>query len=167
MARKRSKSRGMIFIQIDATVTLSTLAAGAIITGTVLTFGEDFFMVGMKASWSLRDGTDGEMPILAGFAHGDLSVTEIGEWQTAEVTDPDDIIANERTRRPCRKVGVFGESARTDQALNDGAPLLTRFKRSIGDGHALNLWAMNQSSATLTTGTQVKATGHIYGRWQR
>ncbi len=164
---RRRRRRRMVWIPFNAAVALSTLANNAAIAGSVLTFGEDFFMVGMKATWTMDDNTTGENPLDVGFAHGDLSVSEILEAIDASQADPDDIIAVERARRPVRKVGTFSESVLTKNTLNDGKAITTRFKRSIGDGHALDLFAVNRSGATLTTGTRIIVDGHLYGRWQR
>lgn len=156
----------MVWIKFHGVITLSTLATDVLITAGVLTFGEDFFCVGVKATWSLRNVTVGQGPIDVGFNHGELSVLEIGEAIQAEVTDPDDIALNERARRPVRNVGTF-DTATSDQTLNDGAPIVTRFKRSIGNDHDFDLWALNRSGANLTTGAQLHVNGHLYGRWQR
>ncbi len=166
LAKRGRRRARMVWIPFTASISLSTLASAAAIKGTILTFGEDFFWVGMKATWAIRGNTAGEVPIAIGFCHGDLSVTEIVEWADASVSDPDDIIANERSRRPARKVGTFG-GAGGDQDISDGDMILTRFKRSVGDGHDASLWAINNSGATLTTGAVVLVDGWIYGRWQR
>ncbi len=156
----------MVFIPLDVGLALSNLASGALVAGTMITFGEDFFIVGLKGTWSIRNATVGEGPVDVGFAHGDLSVTEILEAVTASQTDPDDIIAVERSRRPVRKVGSFTMGA-ADQHLNDGVPMTTRFKRSVGDNHTLDVWGLNNSGSTLTTGASIRFQGHAYGRWQR
>lgn len=129
-------------------------------------FGEDFFVVSVIASWAERGGTVGEGPITVGVAHGDLTETEIAEWSVAELTDPDDIIQKERSRRPARKVGAFPGLA-ANEVLNHGDQIRTGVKFSIGDGHAIVAWAANRSGAPLTTGMVIDINGVIYGRWQR
>jgi len=169
MARKKRHGTRMTFIPLDVGLALGTLADSVVAAGTMVALGEDFFVVGLKGTWSLRNPTVLLGPIDVGFAHGDLSPTEINEAITASQTDPDDIIAVERSRRPVRKVGSFAGvvTANLDVVLNDGAPITTRFKRSIGDGHTLDIWAKNNSGSALTTGGSVRFQGHAYGRWQR
>ncbi len=162
---KRRRAR-MVWIPFTASLSLSTLASAAGITAAILTLGEDFFLLGMKATWSVRGATGTQGPIAVGFAHGDLTAAEIVEWKDASVTDPDDIIAVERSRRPARMVGSF-ENVSANETLNDGKPITTRMKRSVGDGHAVNLWAINNSGSALTTGQIILCDGHLYGRWQR
>lgn len=128
--------------------------------------GEDLYCLSIDTTWSSVDHTAKEGPIVVGVAHGDLSVTEIKEATEAEMTDPDDIIARERARRPVRTIGVFdGETE--NEKLNDGRMLRTKMKFSVGDGHQPVLWAKNKDTAQLTTGTLIKVNGVLYGRWQR
>ncbi len=129
-------------------------------------FGEDIFVISVDSTWNIRTLTAGEVPIVVGFAHSDLTVTEIAEALQAELTDPDDIIAKERSRRPVRTVGSFGENA-VDMSLNDGKMLRQKIKFSVGDGHSLDLFAFNRSGGSLTTGALIELTGVLYGRWQR
>ena len=41
--------------------------------------GEDIFVISVDCMWNLRGHTASETPLEFGFAHGDLSVTEIAE----------------------------------------------------------------------------------------
>ncbi len=168
MARKRSsRGRNFVAIPFQTALTLGTLAdLTAFITSTVSGFGEDIYVLSVDALWALHTHTAGEGPISVGLAHGDLTVTEIKENLQAEMTDPDDIIAKERSRRPVRKSGIFS-GLNTEEALANGEQIRTKVKFSVGDGHNLNAWAFNQSGAALTTGTVIQVIGTIYGRWQR
>ena len=130
-------------------------------------FGEDIYIISLDANYSIHTLTAGQVPIVVGWAHGDLTNAEISEAVTAEQTDPDDIIAREKARRPVRTVGVFAEGGTADMSLNDGVQLRTKIKFSVGDGHGLNFWVFNRSDNTLTTGAVVSAFGTLYGRWQR
>ncbi len=169
MARKRR--RGFVAIPFQTEITLATLANNAVLSAAILTLGEDLFLISIDATWTLAGIDLGEMPIAVGFAHGDLSDTEIAEALTAALTDPDDIITKERSRRPVRKAGVLAEGsaiAGSDVPMSDGDIVRTRMKMSIGDGHTIDVWAQNRSgAANLTGGMIVKVEGTIYGRWQR
>ncbi len=165
MARRR-KRRSLFWIPFETSLSLGTLLNDIVLAAGILTFGEDFFVVSVRAAWSWRGATAGEGPIVVGYAHGDLTVTEIAEAIAAEVTDPDDIIAKERARRPVRLVGQMA-TIDAEGSLADGEVRSRAIRFSVGDGHALNIWAQNQSGATLTTGNNLQITGHILGRWQR
>ncbi len=147
-------------------IALGTLGDDVVISGNIITMGEDFFALSVDALITIKNMTVGEGPIHVGFAHSDLSNTEIGEALSANLSDPDDIIAKERNRRPVRRAGIFPVMQATER-LDDGRMLRTRLKFSIGDAHALALWARNESGAALTTGSSMDCTGVIFGRWQR
>ncbi len=166
---KRKYPKGFVAIPFQVRAALSTLTDGTVIKFDCLPsdLGEDLWVNSIKASLVLRGNTATEGPIYVGYAHDDLSVTEISEALAAEQTDPDDIIANERAKRPVRVAGVF-HGLSTNEALNDGRPLKTKCRWSEGSGaHRIALWARNQSGATLTGGQIVEAIGTVFGRWQR
>ncbi len=169
--RRKSKNRsGFVAIPFSGSLALSTLGNGAALSANLLgaVFGEDIFIISVDIMFSMDTLTSGEVPIIVGLSHSDLSDTEIVEALVAELTDPDDIIAKERARRPVRKVGAFVvENSAGDIALNDGKPIRQKVKFSVGDGHNLDMFAFNNSGATLTTGAIVSFDGTIYGRWQR
>jgi len=170
--RKKSRSMnqrsGFQAIPFTAQLALSTLGDAVVLKGTVLSgnFGRDFFAISCEGYWSLRGGTAGEGPITVGYAHDDLAVGEIAENLVAEPLDPDDIIAQERSRRPVRKSGKFPGLA-TNESLNDGKKIRNRLRFSIGSGHALAFWAQNNSGAALTGGQVIDIDGVLYGRWVR
>ncbi len=170
MVKKKSKTnrRGFVAIPFSTSVPLLTLADNVLVVASLLAsaFGEDIFVISVDASWALRSNTINEGPLEVGYAHGDLSISEVQENLVAELTDPDDIIQRERARRPVRRVGMFsGQSI--DQSLNDGVKLRTKIKFSISDGLFLNFWVKNLNGASLTTGAVVELHGNLYGRWQR
>ncbi len=172
MTKKKTKSRrrdrNFVAIPFANSLALSTLADEAVISAELMAaFGEDIFLISADFIFSLRGNAGGEMPIVVGIAHGDLSTTEVSEALSAEVTDPDDIIAKERARRPVRRIGTFAQGALTDQTLNNGVPIRQRILFSVGDGHTLDFWAANRSGAALTTGAIIEVQGTLFGRWQR
>ena len=79
---------------------------------------------------------------------------------------PDDIVANERIRRPVRRVGAF-PGGNSGEALNDGRMIRTPMKFALSDGLNIDVWAINRGGATLTTGSIVEFSGTFYGRWMR
>ncbi len=168
MARhKGSRRRGFVAIPVSQQITLGTLASNIVVAADLIAaLTEDLYVISADLMWSRLNAADGEGPIQVGIAHGDLSVTEIGENLNANVTGPDNIIQMERARRPVRKAGMFSGLA-GDEVLNDGKEIRSRIKFSIGDGQAVLAWAVNRSGATLTTGGLVRVDGTIYGRWQR
>ncbi len=165
-ARYRSN---YVAIPFDQELNLATLADEGVVANGLFgaTFGEDIFIVSVDAQWTRKLGTPGdEGPLLVGFAHGDLTPAEIVESLSAELTDPDDIIAKERARRPVRTAGAFNFLA-IEETLNDGMMVRTPIRFSVGDGHTLDFWAMAHDPAGLTTGGIVHVHGILYGRWQR
>ncbi len=171
MARKRrggKRRRKLTAIPFTTRLTLSTLASSTVLKVSSLgnAFGEDFYCHSVHANYALSGATPTEGPLSFGYTHGDLSVTEVLEAITAELTDPDDIIAKERSRRPVRKTGNFPLQA-ADETFADGRNVRTGLGFSVGDTHKLDFWALNNSGAVLTTGAIIDVDGVLYGRWQR
>ncbi len=164
---KRNR-KNFVAIPFNTTLTLSTLADNIVLPATLFgsNFGEDIYVISIDATWILLGSTSQEGPLFVGFAHGDLSAAEILECLDAEVTDPDDIIAKEQSRRPVRRVGGFNGLS-SNESLVEGALIRTTMKMSIGNDHNIDAWVVNRSGATLTTGAQIKVSGTLYGRWQR
>ncbi len=166
MPRKGRNRKNFVAIPFHASVALGALANDISVSVTPITFGEDIFVISTEATVALREHTAGEGPLEVWSSHGDLNLTEVEENLQAEVSDPDDIIARERARRPVRRWGTFAGLS-TEEVLNNGVPMKKPHRFSIGDGHTLRLGVANRSGATLTTGGFVVFDGNIYGRWQR
>ncbi len=156
-------------IPFDVQFALATLGSDIVLKNDIVTLGEDFFWLSIDCTWSIQSLTAAQGPIGVGVAHGDLTVSEIGEALDATLADPDDIIARERARRPVRRAGMFRVNLNDEpEVLNDGRAIRTRTKFSVGDGHTLSLWARNQGGSALsTTSPVIECQGQIYGRWQR
>ncbi len=163
--RRRGRRRGIVALPFSTTIALADASSGvAVLQNAIASLGEDFYMVSVDAAWASRGHTQGEGPIQVGFAHGDLTVTEIKEAIESDNSDPNDIIQKERSRRPVRTAGYLRQDV--DPALiGDGQMQRTRCKFMIGDGKAINVWGSNRSGAQLTTGTIIHIDGVIYGRW--
>lgn len=166
--RRRRRDRNFVAIPFSASLTLGALTDDNVVSGSPITFGEDIFVISCDVNVTTRDGTAGEGPIEVGVAHGDLTNAEIEEALQAELTDPDDIIARERARRPVRRAGQILGTSSVDAAnlLNGGQVKRVPCRFSIGDGHTFKLWAAARGG-NLTAGCVAEWSGTIYGRWQR
>lgn len=166
--QRRSKGyrRNFVAIPFFVDLALGTLVDNIVVKTPVLTFGEDLFAISYDVVCAIQGQTAGQGPLIVGMAHGDLSTTEIAEAIDAEVTDPDDIIAKERARRPVRRLGVF-PGLSSEEALAQGQIQRRSLRMSIGDGHSFDVWAVNRSGGNLAGGAIMSFSGTIFGRWQR
>ncbi len=165
----RQNRRNFVAIPYNTTLPLSTLGDGVVLKVDLLgsNFGEDLFIISIDHLTTMRDLTVNQVPLIFGFAHSDLTVAEIAEALDAELTDPDDIIAKERSRRPVRKAGVFNIGSEADIGYGDGLVQRQTIKMTIGNDHMMSLWIRNMSGAVMTTGSTLGQLGTIYGRWRR
>lgn len=163
----RRNNKNFVAIPFQVEITTAALGDGLVnFASLVGNFGEDIFIISIDCLWSTEGMTAGEGPLAVGFSHGDLSATEVVEALDASLTDPDDIIALERSRRPVRKAGVFPILS-IAETLKQGEAVRTRLKFSVGDGHPINAWVHNQSGGQLAAGSVIETWGTIFGRWQR
>ncbi len=162
----RRRSRGIVAIPFTGNITLSTLANGVVIKGSLFTnaFDNAFFAVSMDATWSIRDLAAGESPIDVGVGLNDYSVGEIAEKLNAdEMNIRLNQIAVEQGRRKIRRVGVF---TGVDETLENGVKIRTPLRFTIPEGGNLVPWARNSSGvANLATGSIVQIFGTLFGRW--
>ncbi len=168
MARRRRRSRrtrGFVTLPFSTTIAMSTANSGIVVLqNAIASLGESFYAISADIAVASRGHTQGEGPLQVGMSHGDLTVTEIKEAIESDLSDPNDIIQKERSRRPVRTVGYLRQDV--DPALiGDGQLQRLKMKMKLGDGNAINVWASNRSGAQLTTGTIVHIDGLIYGRW--
>lgn len=148
--RRRKRIR---WIPESASNAYTSVASGAVDTAAMHSvLGESAWCITHKGVWSVIGHTAGEGPFTVGIAHGDLSAAEVLEALDADLTDPSDIIAAERARRPVRTVGVFS-GANADDALNDGNPIVTKLGWRVDSGHTNNIWVFNRHGAGMTSGT--------------
>ncbi len=165
MARKKRR-RGFFAVPVTTSVALSTLVNGIVIqTGLTSAFGREAFLISADLLWTLQNATATEGPIQVGLSHNNYSVTEVKEMLDSSSLDTSDKITQEQQRRAVRRAGIFSVLG-ADEVLNDGMPLRTRIKFGVNDGDVLNMWVMNLSGGTLTTGATVRAIGTLYGRWK-
>ncbi len=170
--RRRStgkRRKGFVAIPFNAGLALNGLTNDTVIIQDLFgaAFGEDIFIVSIDTTWILEGMVSEEGPISVGFAHGDLTIAEILENLDAELTDPDDIIQKERARRPVRRAGTFPVQV-VNSVLNNGVPIRTPIRFSVGNDHDISFWAVNRSGATISAASQrLEVAGTLYGRWQR
>ena len=141
MSKKRTSRRGKNFqaIPVDVSVALSTLGNGTVIAANLLAaLAENYYAISADLQWTIHDLTATEVPIEVGVSHGDLSVTEVGECLDVSFTDPGDIIARERARRPVRRAGVFSGND-SNQSLSDGNPIRSTIKFMVNEGKSLDM----------------------------
>ncbi len=127
-------------------------------------FSRDHFVVTQKATYTLNGHTPGEGPLHVILAHGDYSDAEVLEWWLAtNAWETSDKVAQEFRRRKCRHVGSFpGISA--EEVLNNGMPIKTPLKFVVEAGETLQFGIVNNSGATLTTGTLIQTQGNIWAK---
>ncbi len=153
-------------LPVNVSLALATLANNTALVTPMITIDDDFWVQSADLLWSIRTLSPGQVPIHVGIANGDLSVAEIKEALNALPVSRSDIVQREHARRPVRRVGVFGNGALTDDALENGTKIRTTIKMYLAEGTDVNMYAFNQSGASLTTGAIVQVTGVIYGSWR-
>lgn len=162
---KRRYTRKLIKGVVDEALTVGALAATTLVGGAYDdSVTERTFLISHEAVWFLRESTALEGGLLVGIAHSDYSDAEVeafientGSW------DEGDLIGQEVGKRKIRIVGQFGAFAQ-DMSLNEGVPIKTICKFILNAGDSLRLWAYNLSGATLTTGSVVTNSGHVWLR---
>ncbi len=166
-SRKRRYPKGFVAIPVNVSLALAALASDTILSADLLaSLVEDLYISSIKGYWSLIGATPTEGPLNMGFAHGDYTVNEIEEKLDANVSDPDDKIAVERSRRLVRSAGIFPVIT-ANEVLHGGIPVSTTMKFVVGDGKAVSFWVYNRSGAVLTTGATIGFIGTVFGRWLR
>ncbi len=168
-ARKRRGGSRKRAFNLRRVANTASLALGTLADVTVIVVGStgsadgQYRAVSLKYVWGLQDPSAAEGPIVVGFAHSDYSVTEIKECLEAQASiSQGDKVANERSNRLVRIVGIFRSSTGVDLVLNDGRPIKTRLNWAIQIGDAVNVFAYNQSGASLTTGAILSITGEMW-----
>ena len=164
----RANRRSFQVGQLDAALSLGTLANADLISGDLFSgdvVDDDTYMISTKLSWGIDDLTDGQGPILVGIAHGDYTDAEIEEWiEASNSLGSGNMIEKERSRRKCRRVGMFSGSGPVE-TLNDGKPISTKLRFMLSTGQNLKFWAYNKSGSSLsTTVPVVRINGPIFMR---
>ncbi len=167
MTGRRKRNVNFSVMKFDFNRTLATLALDGLTSINVLgtNLARPAYAISIDTYWTLRGLTAGEGPLEVGYAHSDLSTTEIGEALIAEVTSPGEIIEREQASRPVRMAGMFSGIG-TNEVLNDGKPTRRRLGFTLNEGQNVLMWVKNISSANpMTTGAQIRGIGKLYVRW--
>ncbi len=161
---RRKRRFNLKGVRTRATLALGTLASFDLLVGSLLGSSDnEYRLVSLKATWALDDLTANEGPILVGVAHGDYTAGEIEEAIEASASiNKADKIAEEQANRLVRIVGVLTSQV---TILNDGRPVKTKLNWAIPEGIAVDFWAYNESTGTLTTGASINVAGMTWIRY--
>ncbi len=168
MARKRNGNVAILPVSVE--VSLGALAneavASASLFGSSIVLEHEAFVIHADLYWSKRNGTAGEGPIGVGLSHNDLSDTLVAQGLTAHPIEPDDIQEMEQAsrRRWIKKSAMFSGIA-AEEVVNDGKSIRTKIMMPVSKGKSIDIYAFNQSGATLTTGATVEVFGEVTLRW--
>ncbi len=149
-------------VRVTAEQPLATLGSDtALATAMVVVAISSYRAMSLVATWALVNFTAGEGPITVGLAYGDYTVAEIKEaFEASGSVDFGDKIAQERANRQIRVVGTLGGQANSE--LNDGKPIKTKLNWLIPVGETINIYAFNESTGALTTGSRMTVTGNLW-----
>ncbi len=167
MAKKRGGLRrkfNLRRVRVTPTLALSTLAAATALT-VGLTGNADgaYRCVSIKQTWSIKEMTAGQGPILFGYSHSDYTVAEIKEAiEAAAAISVGNKIAQEQANRLVRLVGSFQPDDTGEQEFNDGEPVSTKLNWLIPIGKEVDLFVYNDDTSDLTTGGRVSASGDMW-----
>ncbi len=169
MAKHTGRGRGrrspLVVLKVFQKSTLGTLADNTVTTQTLIpSFTNKFFVISTDLTYAVLNLTAGEGPLSVGIVHGGYTVAQILEGLDASQEGPDDLIAIEQGRRKIRDAGTFSGNE-TEETLNDGQPIRTKVRFSVGIASDLDAFLVNRSGGPLTTGASWTVTGKIYGKW--
>ena len=164
MPRKRDPNFAVVKVNVQ-------LSAGALANDTAVktaltNIADNATVIAADLSAGLRGNTAGEGPWEFGISKEIYSVAEIVEALDASPVRRDDEIALERTRRRVRLMGLFSGAAEPEK-INNGLPVRARklFWEVSANGGGIDLWLLNRSGATFTTGASLEVSGKLYIRW--
>ncbi len=174
--RRRRRSKGFVAIPFDGDLVIGTLLNDAVIQASVVgaVFTEDFYCISADLQLTVSGLTAGEGdPSTVGYNHGDYSAAQVAENLNVQLLGPGNKLQQEQSRRLVRRAGALqsltGLNDSTQLNLvggGDGGRIIrTKLKFVVQSGQELELWFMNRSGATITTGAQARFSGTLYGRW--
>ncbi len=166
LAKRGSSQRySLRRVRLTSGDALGTLgSATALVQGLTGSSTISYRAVTIKATWTITGLTEGEGPIVVGYAHSNYTVTEIKQAiEAAAAISPGLKVEEEQANRLVRIVGVF--SGQANRSLNDGRPIKTRLNWLIpagSSGTEINQFAYNDGSGALTTGANVRVNGDMW-----
>ncbi len=169
MARKKGGSRrgrsNFVVLKVNTTFTLGALADNTIQEAALIDITGEMTLIGADLTWTLRDLTPGEGPVQVGLNHSIYNAAEIVEALDASPRFRGDMLALEKNSRKVREIGAFSGLAEAE-VLNNGLPVRTsKMYWKFEQDTEPEIWAMNRSGSTLTTGSRINVTGVLYARW--
>ncbi len=167
MARKkgsRKRDPNFVVLKVSHQMGLGTLADDTAVAGSLLDLADDVYLISADLTWSINGLTAGEGPTEVGISSNAMSVTNIIEAIDASPTSRGDRIALERTSRPVRQAGSL-PGLTTNEVLNDGRSVRTSLKFALDQAQILQVYAVNRSGGSRTTGGVLITTGKVYARW--
>ncbi len=143
----------------QASLTVGALASKDVIAGAMLNAAaDDIRLLSLDGTWAVNGLTVGQGPVAVGVADGDYTAAEIEEaLEAAGAIDLGDKLAQEKANRYVRQIAVCSTN---DPIANQGRPIKTRLNWRIASGDSLQMWAYNLDTQTITTGGEVKFSGH-------
>lgn len=166
--RGRKRRSRFQAVRFNAQTALGTLADATVLNTAITTLTQDAYLISADVSVSFRGATALDGPIQFGFAHSDLSVTEIAECLDASIPNDSAIIEKERARRPVRRIGRVMEMIATGGSgmWNGGNEKRVKLGFFVSGDQELVGWVRNQFGAPLTTGAIVEWQGTLYLSWK-
>ncbi len=169
--RRRGNMARYLRGKVNQSMELATLAGTTLIAVSFSeTLLESARLTSIVATYSISDFTPAvdDGPITVGIAHGDYTAAEIeevlensGSWAAGN------LVAKEIANRKIRRIGTFDLSAVQASTvggaavLNDGKAIKTKLNWLLRTGQTLKLWAYNEGSGALVTGSSVSIQGHV------
>jgi len=153
----------------DRQLALSSLAADTALTSITKLDGnkqQGFRILKLRGWADLIGKTEGDGPIIFGFAAGDIGVTKIKEALDADpsggVTDPPSYEAIMQSKYPIWILGVF---PRTNAEAVKQIHYDRKIKWSVGEGRGFDFFVYNSGGSALTPGATLENFAEILGVW--
>ncbi len=160
---KHSRKFSLRPVKVQPQLVLGTLANNIVVVAGVTGAADgQYRATSISTLWGMSGATAGEGPIIVGYAHSDYTVTEIKEALESNASISIGLkVEQERANRLVRVVGTFANDG-TEESLNDGKFIKTKLNWAMSIGKFINIFAYNDSGATLTTGQVVKTQGKLW-----
>ncbi len=157
--KRRYNLRGVRFTPELPLLALASDTALAVAVTT--TSDSDYRCISLDGTWTIHDMAADQGPITVGYAHSDYSVTEIKECLESQASISIGLkVEQEQAKRLVRIVGTFVGGGRN--TLNDGRPIKVRLNWLIGAGNNVAMFAYNEDTAPLTTGSILNHQGKMW-----